>query len=487
MSVDGVTLDELCAERFTILLGEISEGTTRYRAATRLREIIGEIHIFAAECNPWAAEVLEWKAKLALKGTTVSEAVGALQRVAECAEAPLVARQHALSDSARLLLYSEPWDQNEQRRSAALQIAQADGQRFDEAAILANWSSALMHVERFAAAADMLSQAEGAFRRLDRKESREYSELESFLEAQRAKLAFVAASQTASASERTALVQTGIGGYATAIAIAHEDDHRRANLQVELVELLLETASRANDHELTLAEESLEEARISTNAHTCNLCPAYFHHVESQLLREKALRVRQKSPPKALRFLHRAAESVSTAVALYAEEGHGGLNWSRKLQQDIQLLIGQMLRPNRVFLSHTGVDKPMVRRYRDVLRELRYDPWLDEDAMAAGVPLDRAILQGLRDSCAAVFFVTPSFQDRTFVSQEIDYAIAEKRVKGDQFAIVTLVLSSEGSRGVVPDLLKRFVWKEPASELEALQEVIRALPMRPSAPHWTDE
>ena len=140
--------------------------------------------------------------------------------------------------------------------------------------------------------------------------------------------------------------------------------------------------------------------------------------------------------------------------------------------------------PMKIFLSHKGSDKGLVRRFKDTLKLLGFDPWLDEDAMPAGTNLQRGILEGFNNSCAAVFFITPSFRDEKYLATEIDYAIAEKNKKGDRFAIVTLVLSDGVDKGKVPALLHRFVWKEPRSELEALQEILRALPIQVGAVHW---
>ena len=39
---------------------------------------------------------------------------------------------------------------------------------------------------------------------------------------------------------------------------------------------------------------------------------------------------------------------------------------------------------NRVFLSHRGKDKELVRKFKRILELLGFDPWLDEDAMPAG-------------------------------------------------------------------------------------------------------
>ena len=153
---------------------------------------------------------------------------------------------------------------------------------------------------------------------------------------------------------------------------------------------------------------------------------------------------------------------------------------STLLQHEIEM----GLCPMRVFLSHKGADKPMVRMFKRILEEIGFDPWLDEDAMAAGAELERSILQGFKDSCAAVFFVTPNFQDESYLSTEINYAIQEKRSKGDRFSIVTIVFSDGSGKGVVPDLLKQYVWKEPASELEAFREILRAIPVAAGSVQW---
>jgi hypothetical protein len=66
----------------------------------------------------------------------------------------------------------------------------------------------------------------------------------------------------------------------------------------------------------------------------------------------------------------------------------------------------------------------------------------------------------------------------------VDYAIAEKREKGDRFSIVTLVFEHDSQKGSVPQLLRRYVWKEPATELDALRELVRALPVAVGAVAW---
>lgn len=150
------------------------------------------------------------------------------------------------------------------------------------------------------------------------------------------------------------------------------------------------------------------------------------------------------------------------------------------LQHEIEM----GLCPMKIFLSHKGADKPMVREFKHTLENLGFDPWLDEDAMAAGAELERAILQGFQDSCAAVFFVTPNFRDESYLATEVNYAIQQKRGKGERFSIITVVFSNGPTKGTVPDLLKQYVWKEPASELEALREILRALPIQAGPIVW---
>lgn len=141
----------------------------------------------------------------------------------------------------------------------------------------------------------------------------------------------------------------------------------------------------------------------------------------------------------------------------------------------------------KVFLSHKGIDKSFVIDFKKSLELLGYDPWLDEDAMPAGTQLERGLLQGMQGSCGVVFFITKSFKDEGFLQTEVDYAIQEKRKKGNKFAIIALqFIDDEGNRVEIPKLLKTYVWKTPKTSLEALREIIRALPVMPGTIDWRD-
>lgn len=141
----------------------------------------------------------------------------------------------------------------------------------------------------------------------------------------------------------------------------------------------------------------------------------------------------------------------------------------------------------RIFLSHKGVDKVQVNDFKQTLEAMGYSPWLDEDAMPAGTSLERGLLNGMQDSCAVVFFITPAFKDTGYLEAEVNYAIQEKRKKGDKFAIIALQFVDEaGNAGEIPELLKTYVWKRPKTPLEALREVLRALPVTAGAVDWRE-
>jgi hypothetical protein len=166
---------------------------------------------------------------------------------------------------------------------------------------------------------------------------------------------------------------------------------------------------------------------------------------------------------------------------IHMGRGHGESIFCLNIYQDEYLLNMK----TKIFLSHKGSDKPMVRRFHDVLEILGFEPWLDEEAMPAGTERDRGILQGFKDSCASIFFITPNFKDERFIRNEINYAIEEKTQKSDRFSIITLVFSDEyGNKGSIPDLLHTYIWKEPKTEMEALMEIIKALPIKLGAFDW---
>lgn len=140
------------------------------------------------------------------------------------------------------------------------------------------------------------------------------------------------------------------------------------------------------------------------------------------------------------------------------------------------------LAPMKIFLSHKTEDKGMLRDFAKTLTALGFIPWLDEDAMSAGDNLERSVRKGFSESCAVVFFITDNFVDERYLASEVDYAIQEKRSRNDKFAIITLCFN--GATKNVPELLKTYVFKQPQTQLEAIREILRALPVRVGDVRW---
>lgn len=137
----------------------------------------------------------------------------------------------------------------------------------------------------------------------------------------------------------------------------------------------------------------------------------------------------------------------------------------------------------KIFLSHKTIDKPLVYRFYKALRELGFQPWLDDPDMPAGRNLERSILRGFEESCAAVFFVTQSFVDEGYLATEVDYARLQARKKGDKFVIITLVFSDEYK---IPGLLEPYTYKVVANELDGFYEIVRALPIELGPVRWKE-
>lgn len=137
--------------------------------------------------------------------------------------------------------------------------------------------------------------------------------------------------------------------------------------------------------------------------------------------------------------------------------------------------------PKRIFLSHKSINKPTVREYSETLKLLGLEPWLDEDDMPAGRKLERSLLKGMDESCAAVFFITSDYKDEGFLETEIDYAIRQIRKPEKEFVIIALQIEDDsGKIGVIPDILKDYVWKTIGDKefLKGLREILKALPFK---------
>jgi hypothetical protein len=163
------------------------------------------------------------------------------------------------------------------------------------------------------------------------------------------------------------------------------------------------------------------------------------------------------------------------------EDGSGGTVAPVITQVVFSVLVDEvpLMQSRKIFLSHKGEDKKLVRRFQRALEAIGFEVWLDEKNLKAGDLLERGILKGFEESCAAVFFITENFKDERYLKAEINHAIAQVRAREEYFKIITLAFKKGRARVEIPPLLKSYVWKSPATELDAFVEIVKALPPLP--------
>ena len=225
--------------------------------------------------------------------------------------------------------------------------------------------------------------------------------------------------------------------------------------------------------------KNARDARVNTRLMLAfsNLGPVGPHEVKKDYIRD-------------LESYATIIQSMIDEVGEYWEDGKEVLPSSSSSSSscgDEQMMTDD-LKKKKVFLSHKGDDKELVNDFKETLKVLGYDPWLDKDAMTLGTLLEQGLSQGMKDSCGVVFFITPSFKDEGFLETEITYAIQEKRQKREKFVIITLqFVGVDGNTSEIPELLKPYLWGRPKTLLEALREIVRALPVASTGIDWRAE
>ena len=136
----------------------------------------------------------------------------------------------------------------------------------------------------------------------------------------------------------------------------------------------------------------------------------------------------------------------------------------------------QKVESARIFLSHKGVNKPLVEKIDAALCNLNLRPWLDKHDLPVGEPLVRGVDDAFSNCCAAVFFVSSDFVDAGVIGQEIDLALHENALRPEGFKVIPLVLRQHGGLDAhVPTPLKKLKW-ETVDDIDILPTILKALP-----------
>ena len=77
----------------------------------------------------------------------------------------------------------------------------------------------------------------------------------------------------------------------------------------------------------------------------------------------------------------------------------------------------------RVFIIHSHKDKEKAREITATLREMGYDPWLDEEEIVPGQNWNKAIRQAIENSAVALFLASTNTNEKeSAVSNEVKVA-----------------------------------------------------------------
>jgi len=143
-------------------------------------------------------------------------------------------------------------------------------------------------------------------------------------------------------------------------------------------------------------------------------------------------------------------------------------NWAQARRRDME--------NSRIFLSHKGIDKPLVEKIDRALRLLNMKTWFDRDDLVAGDPLVRGVNNAFSGCAAAVFFISGEYVDAGVIRKEIDRAIHEATMRGESFRVIPLVLAQHGGTDSnVPVPLRTQVWKT-IDDVEIVPTILRSLP-----------
>lgn len=146
-----------------------------------------------------------------------------------------------------------------------------------------------------------------------------------------------------------------------------------------------------------------------------------------------------------------------------------------KLIQDWAEEMRREMEESRIFLSHKGVNKPLIERVDRALRLLNLKTWFDRDDLVAGDPLVRGVDNAFASCSAAVFFISGEYVDAGVIRKEVDRALHEAAMRGDAFRVIPLVLAQHGGTDErVPSPLQTLVWKT-VDDIDIVPTVLRGL------------
>ncbi|QQX76454.1 MULTISPECIES: toll/interleukin-1 receptor domain-containing protein [Aequorivita] len=93
----------------------------------------------------------------------------------------------------------------------------------------------------------------------------------------------------------------------------------------------------------------------------------------------------------------------------------------------------------KIFLSHTSIDKPIVRKFKKLLEVQSFDVWLDEDSILIGDSILKSIERGLLMTDYVLLFISRRALESPWVEKEITAAITLEIEKKDNLILPIVI------------------------------------------------
>jgi hypothetical protein len=104
----------------------------------------------------------------------------------------------------------------------------------------------------------------------------------------------------------------------------------------------------------------------------------------------------------------------------------------------VALLRAAVTRP-KVFLSHSGADKPFVRTLATYLRKRHVTVWLDEAELHGGSPLVQTISDAINRGDIVIAVLSKKSVKSEWVAKELQWAMTREIEAGTQIRVIPIV------------------------------------------------
>lgn len=133
-------------------------------------------------------------------------------------------------------------------------------------------------------------------------------------------------------------------------------------------------------------------------------------------------------------------------------------------------IFERVMKP-RVFISHSSVDKPFVRKLKKELEPYCFKVWFDEDDIRVGDSIPKKIGNGLEEANRLIIVLSPEAVASNWVKLELENA-HYRFTQIDRGSIIPIVFRECKIPGFISHY-KRFYWEEFSQSFEKQLEIER--------------